>query len=221
MSRNSRTAPPSYDHAVSKLFFLVFFVLFITFGLAIALYAEPFHFWQNAFSDLGNLVTPQGLPNEVPRLIFSLGMLAESIIMLAIRAQYSGEQAFRNQRTKSWLALLGAVGFLVSILPNDRFHGIHSLGVASVVASLYFFALIFHFELRAHITARQFFLDITLLQFAVFPYAVSFFADWASKQSYQKICIMGVFYVLLKAASAAEDSFAPRELFKSFPRFRH
>lgn len=221
MSRNSRTVPPSYNHAVSKLFFLVFFILFITLGLAIAFYAEPFHFWQNAFSDLGNLVTPLGLPNTVSRLIFSLGMIAESFIMLAVRAQYSGGLAFRNHRIKSWLALLGAVGFLVSILPNDRFHGIHSFGVGSVVASLYFFALLFHLELRTYIPARQFFLDITLLQLAVFPYAVSFFADWASKQSYQKICIMGVFYVLLKAASAAGESFAPRELFKSFPRFRH
>lgn len=220
MSYHSRSAKPSYNHAVSKSFFLVFFILFITLGLAIVFYGEPFLFWQHAFSDLGNTVTRQGQPNVVPRLIFSLGMIVESFVMLSIRAQYSGELSFRNQRIKSWLALLGAVGFLVAIVPNDHFHAIHSVGVGLVVGVLYFFAMFFHFELKGVLSKWQFYADIVLLQIAVFPYAVSFFADWASKQSYQKICIMGVFYVLLKAASAAEGSFAGRELFKGFPHFR-
>jgi hypothetical protein len=56
---------------------------------------------------------------------------------------------------------------------------------------------------------------------AVFPYAVSFFADWASKQSYQKICMMGIFYVLLKTVSATKEGFKPYEVLGIFKRFQH
>ena len=221
MNTNSRTAKPSYNHAVSKLFFLVFFILFITLTLATAFYGEPFRFWQNAFSDLGDAVTPQGNPNLFPRLIFTLGMLAESFVLLSIWAQYSAEEPYRNQTPKRALALLGAAGFLITILPNDRYHVIHSFGVGTAVAALYFFAMLFHFELRQQFPSWQFYLDVFLLQIVVFTYAVSFFADWASKQSYQKICIMGVFYVLLKVVSVSEESFAPSEIFKQFHHFRH
>ena len=194
--------------------------MFITFGLAITFYGEPFLFWEHALSDLGCTVTRQGNPNVIPRLIFTLGMLDESFVMLSIWAQYSAEELYRNQAPKRVLALLGAAGFLVSILPNDRYHVIHSVGVGSSVAALYFFSMLYHFELKEHLSSWQFYLDVALLQIAVFSYAVSFFADWASKQSYQKICIMGVFYVLLKAVSVTKESFAPGEIFNQFPHFR-
>lgn len=221
MTGKDLSTPPSYNYAVSALFFLLFFVLFATFGVAILFYGEPFLFWEHAFSVLGDTVTTQGNPNRVSRLIFSIGMLIESGIFLRIRAHYAGDHRFRNQVIKRWLALLGALGFLVSILPNNLFHAIHSLGVGTVVGVLYFFAMFFHFELRERLPQWQFLIDVILLQVVVFPYAIAFFANWESKQSYQKICLMGIFYVLLKAASLTENAFKPREMLQVFRRFQH
>ncbi|MEJ2758403.1 MAG: hypothetical protein P8046_07990 [Anaerolineales bacterium] len=97
---------------------------------------------------------------------------------------------------------------------------IHSIGVAMVVASLYFFAMIFHVELRDVIPRWQFYLDVILLQVVVFSYAVTFFADWPTKQGFQKVCIMGVFYVVLKSVSVEEKAFQPREVWGMFGRMR-
>jgi hypothetical protein len=38
-----------------------------------------------------------------------------------------------------------------------------------------------------------FYTDLVILQVAVFSCAVAFFADAASKQSFQKICMIGLF----------------------------
>jgi hypothetical protein len=212
---------PSYDHDTSTLFYLLFFVLFATFGTAVLFYQETFLFWELPFSELGNTVTLLGNRNDVSRLIFSIGMLVESGIMLQIWAHYSEESKFRNRGIKHGLAFLGSIGFLISIFPNDRFHVIHSTGVGIVVGILNFFAIIYLFELKDRLPSRQFFSDAILLQMAVFPYAVSFFADWASKQSYQKICMMGIFYVLLKTVSATKEGFKPYEVLGIFKRFQH
>lgn len=108
---------PSFDHATSTLFYLLFFVLFATFGAAILFYAETFLFWEHPFSDLGSTTTWVGNPNEISRLVFSTGMLIESGIMLQIWAHYSEESKFRNRGIKRWLAFLGLIGFLISIFP--------------------------------------------------------------------------------------------------------
>jgi hypothetical membrane protein len=205
---------PSYDHAISRDFFLLFLGLVLTFGIGIFLYREPFQFWEHALSDLGCTVTRAGRPNRISRWVFTIGMMAEGLILLRIRAAYRGEQRFRNQRVKRWLALLGAVGFLISILPNDHFHTLHSVGVGMVVGALYFFALVFHYELRVELSHWQFYLDTALLQVAVFSYAYSFMAGWEIKQFFQKVCLIGVFYILLRSVSITKESFEVGEIFR-------
>lgn len=86
---------------------------------------------------------------------------------------------------------------------------------------LYFFAMIYLFELKDCLPSWRFISDVILLQVAVFPYAVSFFAEWVSKQRYQKICLMGVFYVLLKTVSITKEGFKPREVLGILKRFQH
>lgn len=86
---------------------------------------------------------------------------------------------------------------------------------------LYFFAMIYLFELKDRLPSRRFFSDAILLQMTVFPYAVSFFAGWVSKHSYQKICMRGIFYVLLKTVSTAKEGFKPSEMLGIFKRLQH
>jgi len=207
---------PPYDHKISALFYFLFLILVTSLGLAIVYYAEPFLFWEHAFSDLGNVITLHGNSNPLSRSIFSIGLIIESIIMFKIGAYYAGNPHFRNHRIKHWLAYLGAIGFLISIYPNDRYHVIHSVGVGMVIGALYLFTMIFHFELKPVVSLKVFYIDMFLVQMTIFPYAVAFFADSVHKQSLQKFCILGVFFALLRIVSAAEDAFVLREVIGYF-----
>jgi len=209
---------PPYDHKISALFYFLFLILVTSLGLAIVYYAEPFLFWEHAFSDLGNVTTLHGNSNTVSRSIFSIGLIIESIIMFKIGAYYAGNPQFCNHRVKQWLAFIGAVGFLISLYPNDIYHVIHSIGIGMVIGALYLFTMIYHFELRPVVSLRVFYLDLILVQMVIFPYAVAFFVDSVHKQSLQKFCIMGVFFALLRIVSATEDGFVLREVIGYFRR---
>lgn len=148
-------------------------------------------------------------------------MIIESCIMLRISSRYAENQNFRNQAIKRWLALLGAIGFVVSLYPNNINHFIHSLGVGTVIGVLYLFTMIFHFELKPRIPTRFFYTDLAVIQVAVFSYAVSFFADSASKQVFQKICIIGLFLALQRIVTIAEEGFSPSEMLGALKRFQH
>lgn len=209
---------PSYDRTISALFYLSFLVLVITLGLAILFYPETFQFWQHAFSDLGDTVSKHGYTNSISRKIYTTGMIAESLIFFKIASQYTAKLDFRNQAIKRWLAGLGGLGFLISNFPNSDYHTIHSIGTGIVVGALYFFTMFYLFEQKENISAWYLSATTALLQLGVFPYAAAFFVDSAHKQSLQKTCIMGTFFVLLNAVSLAEDSFAPREFFRTDKR---
>jgi hypothetical membrane protein len=220
MKRRKNRAP-SYDHSISALFSLLSLILFATFGLAVLFFGERFLFWHHAFSDLGDTVTRQGHSNLSSRVIFSVGMIIESCIMLKISSRYAENQNFRNHPVKRWLALLGAIGFVVSIYPNNINHFVHSLGVGTVIGVLYLLTMIFHFELKPRIPPRSFYTDLVVIQVAVFSYAVTFFADSASKQVFQKICIVGLFLALERVVTIAEESFSPSEMLGVLKRFQH
>ena len=81
--------------------------------------------------------------------------------------------------------------------------------------------MIFHFELKPRIPPRLFYTDVVVIQVAVFSYAVTFFADAASKQVFQKICIIGIFLALQRIVTSAEESFDAREMLGFFERLQH
>jgi len=208
----------SYDHHISQLFLLLSLIVFVTLALSALFYGEPFLFWRHAFSDLGNTVTPGGHANAASRLVFSVGMIVGGAVMLVISRRYAGSQGFRHRMIKRWLAILGALGFLVAIYPNDLNHVVHSVGVGTVVGVVYLFTMLFHLELRPRISARLFYIDMIVIQMAVFPYAAAFFAEWAAKQSLQKTCILGLFVTLERIVTAVEESFHPSEVLSLFRR---
>lgn len=212
---------PSYDHNISALFYLLFLILFAVLGLVILFYPEPFDFWQHAFSDLGDDVSKHGFDNLLSRKIYTTGMIAESLILFRISVHYKPPASFRNQTIKRWLAVLGGFGFLISTPPNHRYHVIHSIGIGMVVASLYFITMFFLIELHPKITAWRFYLDTAIVQIVVFPYAIGFFIDSAHKQSLQKFCIIGLFFMLLQSASFADDSFTIRDFLQGDRKVQH
>ena len=212
---------PSYDREISTLFTLLSLTVFVTLGLGILFYGEPFRFWQHAFSDLGNTVTRGGHANTAARLIFSAGMVLSSAIMLGISTRFAGRRDLRLHAVKGWLARLGVVGCLVSIYPNNVDHTVHSVGVGIVIGVVYLLTMIFHLELRSRILSRLFWADVSIMQVAVFSYAWAFFADSASKQSLQKTCVVGLLFALERGVTAAEESFQLSEVWGVFERSQH
>lgn len=200
--RGSRT--PSYNRKISTYFVLLIVVMSVTLVVAVALYGESFS-WGYAFSDLGSTATWEGQVNVPSRLVFTLGGLSASWIMLHVWAAYTGQVRFRNQRAKRDLAALGTAGFLLSSVPNSQHHIIHTIGAVCAFSALYLFTMIFYFELKAAMPQWRFVLELVVLQVVVFSYALAFFADWPSKQGFQKACVVGVFYAVLRAVSAGQE----------------
>jgi hypothetical membrane protein len=219
MDRRSGAAT-AYDHGISSLFFALIVVLLLTLGLAVLFYAEPFRFWQHAFSDLGSTVSKHGLPNSISMVTYASGMVFEAGIMFRISLQYARSKTLSYAPIKSILALLASGGFLVSVLPNDLYHTLHSIGVGAILAGLYFFTMIFHIELKAEISRPAFIFNLSLLHFAVFSYAVAFFLDTDAKQSLQKICLLGVVFALERVVMLTREGYSPVELLTFLDRFQ-
>lgn len=195
---------PSYSRAIRTYFYLLVLVMVVTLAVAVFLYGEPFHFWAYPFSDLGSTATWEGKVNAPSRLTFTLGGLSAGWLMMHIWAAYTGEERYRNQPVKRNLGALGMAGFLLASVPNSQHHIIHTMGAVFAFASLYLFTMVFHVELREGMRAWQFWLDVILLQVVVFTYALAFFADWPTKQGFQKVALMGVYYTVLRSVSGRE-----------------
>ena len=217
-SNHSGSRAPSYNRRISAYFVLLIVALSVTLVVALVLYGESFS-WGYPFSALGSTATWEGKVNVPSRLVFTLGGVSAGWIMLQVWAAYTGEVRFRNQRAKRDLAALGTVGFLLSSVPNNQHHIIHTIGAVCAFAALYLFSMIFYFELKEAMPQWRFVLELAVLQAVVFSYALAFFADWTSKQGFQKACIVGLFYAVLRAVSVGRESFTPRQLLKRVHRF--
>lgn len=204
---NERYPVPSYDSEISKRFFMISVIIPITLILALVLFREPFHFWRNAFSELGEAVTPQGRSNLPSRLVFSIGWFACGIAMAHISSRYGKNRELRSSVFKRWLAMAGSIGFFVAIVPNDTNHILHSVGMGLVVAATYFFGMLFLLELRSSISTLTFYANMIFLQSTVLTYAVTFFIDSTIKQAAQKFCVLGLLIVVEKASTIAPDGF--------------
>jgi len=205
--KRARDSLPSYDPGISRLFFSISLIIPVTLVLAFVLYREPFFFLQNAFSELGETVTPQGHSNLMSRIVFSAGWLACSVLMVQISYRYGKSRVLRNATFKRWLAMLGGVGFLVAVTPNDVSHLLHSIGMGLVVGVTYLFGVLFLIELKTGISAFIFYSHMILLQSVVLTYAFAYFLDASIKQAAQKLCVIGLLIVVERAATIAPEGF--------------
>jgi len=215
-NENKRIA--SYDPGISKLFFLMCLIVPVTLILAVVFYRDAFHFFRNAFSELGETVTPQGQANLLSRLIFSAGWMACGFAMINISSRYGKNVALRNAHLKRWLALAGGIGFFIGIAPNDSSHALHSVGMGMVVAVIYFLAMIFLLELRPAVPIFVFYVNMIILQSVVSTYAAAFFVNWTYTQVTQKFCVVGLLLVMEKVVTIAPEGFEWRAAIQSIPR---
>jgi hypothetical protein len=213
-----QTMPDAYDQDISVHFVALVIVLLVTLGLAVLFYAEPFLFWQHAFSDLGSTISKHGLPNSTSMLIYAAGMLFNAGIMFRVSVLYTRSKTLSHSSVKSVLALLASAGFLVSVFPNNLYHILHSIGVGVVLGALYFFTMIFHLELKEAVSRTVFVFNLALLQVAVFSYAVAFFLNTDAKQSLQKLCLLGVVFTLERIVILTDEGYSPVELLSFFKR---
>lgn len=209
---NMRRRLPSYDPEISKLFFLMCLIIPVTLILAVLFYRDTFHFLRNAFSQLGETVTPQGQSNLVSRLVFSAGFIACGVAMISISSRYGKNRDLRNRSLKRWLALAGGVGFVVAITPNDISHSAHSIGMGTAVAVPYFFGVVFLLELRPRIPAFVFYANMLILQASVLTYAATYFADSSHDKIAQKFCVVGLLLVMERAVTIAPEGFELRKV---------
>jgi len=209
---NTRKRLPSYDPEISKLFFMICLIIPVTLILAVLLYRDTFHFLRNAFSQLGETVTPQGQSNLASRLMFSAGFIACGVAMINISSRYGKNRDLRNRSIKRWLALAGGVGFFVAITPNDISHSAHSVGMGTAVAVSYFFGIIFLLELRPRIPAYVFYANMLILQTSVLTYAATYFANSSHDKIAQKLCVVGLLLVMERAVTIAPEGFELRKV---------
>ena len=59
---------------LSSLFHYLVFNITITFFLGAIFYADPYHFWEHALSELGTTITIKGTPNLVSCITITLGL---------------------------------------------------------------------------------------------------------------------------------------------------
>ena len=196
---------PSYDQNISKLFHIVFLVLFAAIGVAIIFYPEPFLFWQHAFSNLGDRVSLAGYNNMISRVIYISGIVIAGILMFRISAYYKQPFKFQHQNIKQRLAAFSGTGFLISTPPNNLYPKIHTFGMSVAVGSLYLIIMYLLFEQRAQIPAWLFYVDIIILQVMLFSYAVGLIVCSVFKQSLQKLCFMTMSAVLMRVSSIEQD----------------
>ena len=209
-SHPSIPQPLSYDRTISAYFFWLIVVMCLTLATAVILYGEPFT-WDYAFSDLGSTATWEGKVNAASGLVFTIGGLTCGWIMLHIWAAYTGDIRFSRQKTKRNLGTLGTAGYLLSSVPNSQHHIVHTIGAVCTFASLVLFSVIFYIELRQTMPPWRFVLEMAGLWAVVLTYAVAFFADWPSKQLFQKLCLIGVYYTVLRAVNLGEERFRLRD----------
>jgi len=207
MQKKPRQEWPSYNAEISRYFFSISLIIPLTFILAVITFREPFHFWHHAFSKLGETTTPQGYPNLLSQLVFSIGWLACSLLMFRISQQFRRNRELKHRMFKQWLALVGSIGFVVAIVPNDVNHILHSIGMGLVVAVTYFFGVFFLIELRPTLSPLVFYVNMLFLQSAVLTYAVTFFSNSTLKQAAQKFCVLALLLVVEKASTIAPEGY--------------
>jgi len=198
---------PSYDESISRLLFAICLIIPVTLILAVIFYRDSFHLLGNAFSELGEIRTHSGNPNPVARLIFSAGFIASGAAMLVVSWRFARTQGLRNRFLKSALALFATAGFFIGITPNDLSHFWHSVGMGTVVGSIFFLGLIFLLEIKPTISTFVFWWNLSVLSASVLLYATLWFLDSDLKQMAQKACVIGLLLVMERAGTLAPEGF--------------
>jgi hypothetical protein len=186
------------DPKLSALFRNVILSITGTYTLAAIFYADPFHFWQHALSELGTTRTLLGTPNWLGAVLFAFGMLITGRLLLMIAVHYQTHPTLSNHKVKSWFLYLASIGAFIAIFPNNKFHTIHSIGSSMMIGPIFLLEMTLLWEEKDLIGSWKCLWITLLLSSAVLTYALAFFINTPIKQSSQKICVIAMLLVLLR-----------------------
>ena len=193
--------PADYvDLKLARLFRYLAINIIGTYLLGAVFYADAFHFWEHAFSELGTTITLLGTPNLTSSLIMTTGMFINGRLMLEIARIYRLDSTQPHAQVKSGLMYIASLGAFISIFPNNLYHTLHSYGSAFSIGSIFFFDLILLKEGLASQKKSLFAFLIGLLSLSVFSYAIPYFLELPIKQATQKICIINLLLVLIQGS---------------------
>lgn len=177
-----------------------------TYFLGAVFYADPFHFWEHALSELGTTVTLLGKNNLEASLMVTLGTFINGRLMVEIARLYRQNPSQSHGLLKSNLMYTASLGSFISIFPNNLFHTIHSIGSGLLIGSVFFFDLTLLWEsVGTHKALVTAFL-VGILSLSVLAYAVTYFLGLPIKQATQKICIINLVWIFLESSRLADLS---------------
>jgi len=186
------------DQQLSKLYRYVVISISLTYLLGAVFYADTFHFWQHALSELGTTRPLLGTPNLLSAFLVVLGMFITGWFLVEIALIYQNHHTIANHYPKSWLSCIAGIGSFIAIFPNDLFHVIHSIGIAMMIGPIFFLELIILWEMKSIVGPRKAYLVITVLSASVLTYAAAFFHYNNIQQVSQKFCIFNLLVVLFQ-----------------------
>lgn len=201
--------PELLDLKLARLFRYLAINVIATYLLGAIFYADDFHFWEHAFSELGTTITLNNTPNLASSLIMTTGMFINGRLMLEVARTYQKDPYQPQSQVKSTLMYIASFGAFISIFPNNLFHTIHSLGSAFCIGSIFFFDLLLLWEGLAFQKTTLIYFLIGLLSLSVFSYAIPYFLALPIKQATQKICILNLLLILVQGSPQTTQLTSP------------
>jgi hypothetical protein len=195
LHRNTPTEPGEAIHT-SDVFFALAASTVVSFGCAMIVYAEPFHFFEYALSDLGTSRTVNGFPNQWSYAFFALGMLSGAMCSAELARRYRHTSPEPNRKAKLLFSELATIGYLIAIVPHDLLHIVHSVGAAFMVGSLWMLTNLYLVDL-AHDGHRRFTIAChVVLHVAVLIYAALYAGASPLQKVAQKPAVAALIFVL-------------------------
>ena len=186
-----------------RLYFGVVLSITLMYFLGALFYADPFHFWQHALSELGTTKTLQGTPNLPSALIVTTGMFITGRLLLEAARVYRDNDFYSKRQLKSWLLYCASLGAFIAISPNDLMHTIHTIGSALLVGGTFLVSMLMVWDSRAYYHKGIIYLVLFLLSISVLFYTITYFSGMEIKQAAQKICLISMLLVLYKRSRIA------------------
>jgi hypothetical protein len=155
-------------------------------------YADPFHFWQHALSEIGTTRTLLGTPNLASSLIVTTGLFIIGRLLLEVARVYRNNKVYSKRIIKSNLAYCASLGAFISISPNDLLHSIHTFGSATLIGGTFLLTMIMIWDYQDHYGSNKAYLVMAVLTISVIAYAITYFSGLEIKQAVQKICLINM-----------------------------
>ncbi|MEJ2412107.1 MAG: hypothetical protein P8Y34_03805 [Anaerolineales bacterium] len=185
----------SAHQKLTKLLRYIVIDITLTYVLAAVFYADAFHFWQHALSELGTTVTLLGTPNLAAMIVITIGMFISGRLLLEAANLYRDNPQFTKSSVKRILFSIASLGSFIIIFPNNLFHAIHSIGSALLIGSVFFIDLLILREQGSSHKSLAIQLAAGILWMTVLAYAVTYAAGLEIKQAIQKICVINLLVI--------------------------